>query len=326
MTSNQNKTRVLFMGSPEEVIEPLSLMLSKSDEFNFEIIGVVSQPAKPAGRKRVLTDPPLATFAKEQGLTCYQPEKASSPEFLQTLEGLSVDVIVTAAYGQILSQAFIDTPKQGVINIHPSLLPKYRGATPVQSALLNGDTTTGVTVLYTVKALDAGDIILQSTSSIDPRERADALLARLFAEGGVLCCEAIAKMQDPSFKATPQDKDQITHCTKFSKSDAQIDYSKAAAETFNRFRAFYPWPGTFTYHEDKRVVIAGMEIPDASSLNADSGSFLFEKSEKCLKTQTDSGTLNITMVKPAGGKVMDAAAFFNGAKGKDQKFQFKESL
>ena len=148
--------RIIFMGSPEEVIAPLKSLISLCEGSEHELVAVVSQPAKPAGRKKKLTDPPLASFAKEAGLKVYQPVKARDPEFLNQLRDDQVDLIITATYGQILSEEFLSIPKRGTINIHPSLLPEYRGATPVQTALFDGLETTGVSILFTVRALDAG--------------------------------------------------------------------------------------------------------------------------------------------------------------------------
>jgi folate-dependent phosphoribosylglycinamide formyltransferase PurN len=159
--------RLVYMGSPSEVIAPLESLIKHCQKSGDEVVAVVSQPAKPAGRKQTLTDPPVATFAKEQGLRCLQPIKASDPAFLEELKSLEVDVIITAAYGQILSNAFLAIPRRATINIHPSLLPAYRGAIPVPAALLDGLETTGVTVLFTVKALDAGNIILQKSFAIE---------------------------------------------------------------------------------------------------------------------------------------------------------------
>ena len=173
--------RIVFMGSPKEVISPLESLMELCESDSFELVAVISQPARPFGRKKVLTDPPLATYAKEKGIHTLQPEKCRDEAFLtETLKELNPDLIITAAYGQILSQAFLDIPKLGTINIHPSLLPEYRGAIPVPAALLDGKKTTGVSILYTVKALDAGDIISQESHDIEDNETSDILLARLF--------------------------------------------------------------------------------------------------------------------------------------------------
>jgi folate-dependent phosphoribosylglycinamide formyltransferase PurN len=174
------------MGSPEEVVSPLQHLLEHCRKGKDQLLGVISQPARPAGRKKRLTDPPVASFAKEAGLTVWQPEKASAEEFLRTLEEAGPDVIITAAYGQILSERFLKIPKRATINIHPSLLPVYRGATPVQTALLDGLTETGVTILFTVKALDAGPIISQKRFAIEANAHALARYAALCQEANIV--------------------------------------------------------------------------------------------------------------------------------------------
>ena len=154
--------KLAFFGSPEDSIAPLQHLLDQGADVAL----VVSQPAKPAGRGRHLIDPPVATFAKEKGLPLLQPTKASDPDFLEQLQSFAIDVVITCAYGQILTQSFLDIPRRATINIHPSLLPKFRGATPVNSSILAGDSQTGVTVLFTVRKLDAGHIIIQEETAI----------------------------------------------------------------------------------------------------------------------------------------------------------------
>ncbi|NBQ54588.1 MAG: methionyl-tRNA formyltransferase [Proteobacteria bacterium] len=227
--------RIVFMGSPQEVVAPLQQLLTADGDFN--VIAVVSQPARPVGRSGKLQDPPLAEFAKANGILTLQPESARDPEFLEQLSGLNVDVIVTAAYGQILSKKFLAIPKRATINIHPSLLPKYRGATPVPAALLQGERSTGVSVLFTVKALDAGAIICAEESAIAPGETSGTLTQRLFDFSGPILIQALEKLRDPDFVGQPQDDRAATYCGKIEKSDGAMDWSLPAGVNLNRYRA-----------------------------------------------------------------------------------------
>lgn len=311
--------RIAFMGSPAEVIEPLQKLLDAPRDEDFEVVLVVSQPARPVGRSGQLQDPPLATFAKSKGVPVLQPESARDPEFLSQLEQANIDVVVTAAYGQILSKKFLEIPRRATINIHPSLLPRYRGATPVPAALLNGDTTTGVSILFTVKALDAGALISVAESPIDPGETAEALTRRMFALGAGELLKALQKLRDPRFTGTPQDDAAATYCGKIEKSDGQVDWAREADVNYNRFRAFYPWPGSFTSFNGKRVTILEMAPFDGavfsqSALPSVAGGFVFSKPAGGLVVKAGDGMVLIKRLQTEGGKPVDAAAFWNGIK------------
>lgn len=306
--------RLVFMGSPFEVIAPLESLIKHCQESGDELLGVVSQPAKPAGRKQTLTDPPVASFAKERGLLCLQPNKASDPQFLEELKAMGVDVIITAAYGQILSNAFLAIPRRATINIHPSLLPAYRGAIPVPAALLDGHSSTGVTVLFTVKALDAGHIIVQKTFPIEDNETAAALTPRLFAASAPLLFEALDKLRDPSFIGTPQDESKVTLCRKIAKTDGAINWGKDARLILNEFRAYQPWPGSYTEKDKVRITIEEMLPAPEGGEALRAGEFYFDKKEKIIRVGTGDGQLAIKRLKSAGSKSVDAPSFWNGQK------------
>ena len=306
--------RIIFMGSPKEVITPCETLLQFCKTDGHEFLGIISQPAKPAGRKKKLTDPPLATWGKEQGLLVLQPEKAKDPEFLNELESLKPDLIITAAYGQILTQRFLEIPTRGTINIHPSMLPKYRGASPVQTALFDGLEETGVSILFTVKALDAGNIICQQKSKIRPLETAGELMIRMFQLGGELLKEAISLLKDPQFTGHTQQEELITHCHKFEKSSGTVDWTLSTDEIVHRFQAFHPWPGTFTFLNGKRVMIDKISLSDKDFDDLEEREFKYFKSEKAVILRTKDGFLKIHKVKPEGSKLLDGAAFWNGLK------------
>lgn len=308
--------RLLFMGSPAEVISPLQSLLEPGRPDT--LIGVVSQPARPAGRKQVLTDPPVAEFAKANNIPCFQPEKASSPEFLETLRTLAPDVIITAAYGQILSTAFLQIPKRATVNIHPSLLPAYRGATPIPAALLDGCSETGVSVLFTVKALDAGAIIVQRTFAIDRYETNAGLTPRLFAASAPLLAVALDRLRDPAFEGVPQDESKVTFCRKIAKTDGEINWTKPALQLSHEHRAYQPWPGTYASLAGQRLVIEDLRIADDQAGALKPGEFILDKKHKALRAGTVDGQLLILRLKPAGSKSLDVLSFWNGAKIKDK--------
>ncbi len=266
----------------------------------------------------VLTDPPVASFAKERGLLCLQPVKASDPVFLDELRALEPDLMITAAYGQILSSNFLAIPKRGTINIHPSLLPAYRGAIPVPAALLDGHSETGVSILFTVKALDAGNIILQKRYPIGAKETAAELTPRMFELSGPMLMEALDILKNPEFEGIPQDETQVTFCKKIAKNDGAILWNKSAKSLFNEFRAFQPWPGVFTSRQGIRVVIEEMSLAEPTDLR--SGQFVYDKKSKSLLVGTGDGTIAIHRLKSAGSKSMDAAGFWNGLRSQGDEY------
>jgi methionyl-tRNA formyltransferase len=290
------------------------------DSRKHSVVAVVSQPARKAGRGQSTIDPPLAGFAKQMGIATLQPESPRDPSFLSQLKDLEPDLAITASYGQILSDTFLAIPKRGTINIHPSLLPKYRGAIPVQAALMAGDTTTGVSILFTVKALDAGAIILQKPFVIDPNETAELLLTRLFQKSSPLLIKSLSLLEDPSFAGTPQDESLVTHCSKLEKSQGQIQWNHPAVQIFNLYRAFYPWPGVYSFFQGKRYQFTNMSLSSDKESDLNPGSFRFDKPSKTLKIQTGQGTLEVLRIKPEGSKEIDALAFWNGLKHREGLF------
>lgn len=300
---------LVFMGSPVEAIECLKVILANQHSWGVNLTSVVSQPARAAGRKRVMLDPPVAEFAKKEGILTLQPEMARDESFLAQLRQLNPDIIVTAAYGQILSERFLEIPNRATINIHPSLLPMYRGATPVQSALLNGESRSGVTVLFTVKKLDAGNIVVQEPYDFGPKMTAGELLPILFKIGGGLLEHAIEKLRDKSFEGEPQDEDIATYCGKFSKDDGLIDWTNNAGTLLNHYRAFTPWPGMFTFLNGVRVRILEMIVSD-SNLVLSPG--CFELIEGRLLVGTGGGIIEIKRLMRAGSKESDGKSFMNG--------------
>ena len=297
--------RICFFGSPSEVI-PLLETLSK----HCELVAVVTQPAKPCGRGKVLTDPPVAQYAKFKGLKIMQPISAKSPEFLAELQSFKPDLCITAAYGQILSDEFLKIPTRGTINIHPSQLPQYRGATPVPSALLNGDKQTGVSILFTVKKLDAGAIILQQKFAIKDDETAGELTSRLFKESGKLLTTAIEKLEDKSFGGIAQNEKEVSHCKKITKADGEINWNDPAEKIFNQYRAYTPWPGVFTFSQEKKRFIFGKITFSKEDLNTPQGTCFFH--ENRLMVSCGRGSIEIHSLQPEGKKMVASHTLLNG--------------
>jgi methionyl-tRNA formyltransferase len=309
--------RVAFLGSPSFVIPPLEELL----RAGVEVACVISQPSRQAGRGKAVVDPPPVTFAREKALKVFQPENINQSEFLETFRALEIDVAITASYGQLLSREFLSIPKRATINIHPSLLPKYRGAIPVPAALLDGLRETGVSVLFTVFKMDAGNLIVQEKTSIEPDETADRLTARLFKRGGELLVPALKLLEDETFVGTPQDETQVTRCRKLAKDDGRINWNEPAEKIYNAYRAFYPWPGSFTFLGDRRIVVTAMKLEN-SARSLEPGQFQYDKATKSLFVGAAKGTLRLEKLKPEGGKELGADAFWNGLKSEQQQGRF----
>lgn len=300
------------MGSPEEVIAPLEYLRNKIKDL--DLVAIVSQPARKVGRGKKLTDPPVAQFGKDNGITTFQPEKASSEDFLNDLRSLEPDLIITAAYGQILSDEFLKIPKRGTINIHPSKLPIYRGATPVQAALLNGDQSTAVSILFTVKKMDAGNIIIQKDFDIASDETSLELLPRLFKESGPLLEDAVKKIQDPEFEGEIQDELKVIECRKIKKEHGFINFLEDSNIIINKYRGLNPWPGVYGFIDATRVAFDNLVNLESSELNA--GEYRYDKPSKMVVVGTNTNDIGIKNLKPAGKKLLDAPSFWNGLKDK----------
>jgi methionyl-tRNA formyltransferase len=236
-------TRIVFMGSPDFALPALRRLL----ESGHEVVAVYTQPDRPAGRGRTLQAPPAKTLALAHGVPVFQPARVSAPDSVQELARLAPDLIVIAAYGQILKQPVLDIPRRGVLNVHASLLPRHRGAAPVAAAILAGDEETGVTILQTELTLDAGPILAQRRVPISPQDTTGTLTERLAEEGADLLMEVLPAWLDGSLAPTPQDASKVTYAPILHKEDGRVDWGLPAEDIWRRVRAFTPWPGAFTY-------------------------------------------------------------------------------
>ncbi len=298
--------RIVFLGTPSFAIEPLKRIL----DSHHEIVGVVCQPDKMGNRKKI-TQCDVKKFSLEHNLPLYQFEKISR-DGVEVLKSLLPDVMVTAAYGQILSQEVLDVAPFGVINIHGSLLPQYRGASPVQHALLNGDSKTGVTIVKTVYELDAGDILLSKSLTISDNENAQELFDRLSVLGGDAIIEALSLIEQGKADYVPQDHTKATFTKKISKETEQIDWKKSNWQVHNLVRALNPNPTAWTTLKGKRLKIF-KTIPVESADDYPVGSVI-ELTKKHFVVACGKGAVQVLELQEEGGKRLASAQYLCGNK------------
>jgi methionyl-tRNA formyltransferase len=237
------------MGTPPFAVPTLEALSRRGHPVAL----VITQPDRPAGRGQKLTPPAVKVKAIELGLAVYQPEKIRAPEALERLREIGPDIIVVVGYGQIIPQAIIDLPRYGIVNVHSSLLPKYRGAAPINWAIANGETATGVTTMRVEKRLDAGDILLRRGTAISPAETATELAERLAPLGAELLIETLDGLGAGTIAAEKQNDAEATYAPILKREDGWIDWLRPAQEIFNRIRGFDPWPGAYTSFRGKRL-------------------------------------------------------------------------
>ncbi|VGO14351.1 Methionyl-tRNA formyltransferase [Pontiella desulfatans] len=296
--------RIVFMGSAELAVPSLRAILQGGMD---DVVGVVSQPDRPAGRKRMPTPSPLKAFAEQEGLNVMVPEKIGDPDAVAALAALEPDLLVVVAYGQYIPQRVIELARYEAINVHPSLLPKYRGAAPIQWAILNGDAQTGVSIIYLAKKMDAGDILRQETFPLGVNETSATLHDKLSLLGSELLLEAIDDIRNDTVARTVQDEAQAVEIRKLAKEDGAIDWAQSAEAIRNRIRAFDPWPGSFCkLPNGEALKVWKAELEDG---RGDPGELLDDQ----LLVATGEGGLRIIEVQPLGKKRMPSAAFLNGS-------------
>ncbi|MCM2972098.1 methionyl-tRNA formyltransferase [Larsenimonas suaedae] len=241
--------RVAFAGTPEFAAESLKALLSS----RHEVVGVWTQPDRPSGRGRRMTQSPVKTIAQEQEIEVYQPVSLKNTEDQETLRALAPDVLVVVAYGLLLPQAVLDIPRLGAINVHASLLPRWRGAAPIQRAIEAGDAETGVTIMQMDAGLDTGDMLAKTNAQIDIDVTGGALHATLAAQGAVALVDTLDALASSTVTATPQPETGVTYAHKLTKAEAELDFSRPATELARRIQAFNPWPVAWTSLGDQKL-------------------------------------------------------------------------
>ena len=303
--------KVVFMGTPDFAAEILKALR----QCPVELQAIFTQPDRPVGRRQVMTPPAVKVLAEEYGLPVYQPERIKRVRWVEELRSLAPDLIVVAAYGQILSREILDIPPLGCINIHGSLLPRYRGAAPIQWCIANGEEKTGVTAMQMNEGMDTGDMLLKREVPIAADETAESLFRKLADEGALLIREVVERLlAGEVLPREKQDEAQATYAPILKKEDGLIDWSRPAKEISCRIRGFYPWPGSYTYWQGQKLLIEeacpleeeGEGEPGAVQPGLSGGK------QTRLLVQTGKGLLQIKRLQPQGKKSMEAEAFLRG--------------
>lgn len=300
--------RIVFMGTPEFAVPSLKLLVEQS----YEVVAVVSQPDRPKGRKKTLTPPPVKEAALSLGLPVLQPERMRSSEAVEQLAQYKPDLIVTAAYGQILPKAVLDMPQLGCINVHGSLLPKYRGGAPIQRSIINGELETGVTIMYMAEGLDTGDMISKVSIPITDQDTSGTIFEKLSKAGAQLLGETLPSIADGSVRAVPQNDKEATYAPNLTREDERIDWNNPARAIFNQVRGLSPMAGAFTYLNGEVFKIWTCSARYGQTGKA-SGTIIAIDNDG-LHVQTGAGVLVVNEVQPSGKKVMSAAQWLQGAR------------
>jgi len=316
--------RIVFMGSPDFALPVLRSLL----QSEHEVVAVYTQPDRPAGRGRALQAPPAKTLALAHGVPVFQPARVSAPDCVEELAKLVLDLIVIAAYGQILKQPVLDIPRRGVLNVHPSLLPCHRGAAPVAAAILAGDEEAGVTIMRTELALDAGPILAQRRVPVSLHDTTGTLTERLAEEGADLLMEVLPAWLDGGLVPTPQDASRATYAPTLRKEDGRVDWGLPAEDIWRRVRAFAPWPGAFTYLDglplrllDTWPLAVGDEGQPAGLPARQAGTVVPCPPGAAISDQpgfavvTGRGLLAIMRLQLAGRRALPATDFLRGQRG-----------
>jgi methionyl-tRNA formyltransferase len=307
---------IIFMGTAELSCASLEKL---TRDKNFSIAAVVTQPDKPRGRDLKLQFSPIKILAERLNLPILQPAKARDEKFISQLRELQPDLIIVVAYGQILPPAILDLPKFGCVNVHTSLLPKYRGASPIQSAILNGEIETGVTIMKMDAGLDTGDILAQTRTPILLEDNSQTLHDRLAQLGADLLTKTIPDFVAGKISPQPQPTEGVTYAAKIKKEDGKIDWNLSAQEILNRLRAFTPWPGVFTFLENSLLKIWKAEMVERSG---NAGEILSADKSGVIVT-SGKNALRILELQLEGGRRMNAQEFLAGHSLKPgQKFTF----
>ncbi|TWT07474.1 methionyl-tRNA formyltransferase [Planococcus sp. CPCC 101016] len=302
-------TKIIFMGTPAFSVPILRMLV----EEGYEIISVVTQPDRPVGRKKIMTATPVKEEAIRLGLPVYQPEKLKNPEELQHVLDMGADLIITAAFGQILPSAVLEAPKLGAINVHASLLPAYRGGAPIHQAIIDGQKETGVTIMYMVDRLDAGDIISQATVPIEEQDHTGSMFDKLSIAGRDLLKETLPSIIDGTNERIPQDEQLVTYARNISREQERIDWSKSAVDIYNQVRGLYPWPVAYTTLNNANMKIWWTEKTSSTASGQATGQVV-DVTDDAILVQTGEGAIAITELQPAGKKRMTAKEYLKGPK------------
>lgn len=305
--NNSQPRRVVFMGTPDFALLGLDRLAQAAD---FKIVGLFTQTDKPVGRKQLITPPPVKIMAKKYGLKIFQPEKIKAET--ETIRGLKPDLIVVIAYGKIIPPAILDIPRYGCLNVHASLLPKYRGAACLNAPILNNDSETGVTIMKMDASLDTGPILRQAKIKLNGTENLETVHDKLSELGAELLLPTLRDWIAGLITPQAQDETKATYVKTLQKEDGQIDWMKPAAEIERLVRAYNPWPGTYFTTEGKTIKIIKAENKVLASSGHRPGEMFV--ADRRLAIQCGQDALVILKLQPAGKKIMTAQEFLSGHK------------
>lgn len=298
--------RVIFMGTPDFAVPSLEALLNSDDE----VVGVVTQPDRPKGRGQTMTFSPVKDLAVGRQIPILQPTKMKDPDFLAALQKWDADVIAVAAFGRILPPSILSLPRHGCLNVHGSLLPRYRGAAPIQWAIIKGETETGITTMLMDEGMDTGAILLQERMAIEPQDTAGSLSVRMAALGGRLLSETMKHLKSGTLMPSPQDDRQATLAPILKKEDGLIDWNEPARSLANRIRGLSPWPGAYTFsHADRWVLWKAAPLSEPAS--AAPGTIV-DVTKQALHIATGDGLLAVNELQVANSRRMMVAQYLAG--------------
>ena len=299
--------KIVYMGTPPFAVPPLQSLVTAGHE----VVGVVTRIDKPAGRGKVLTPPAVKIAAVLSDVPVFQPKRVRERSSVEAIQAMGPDVIVVAAYGQILPREILELPKYGCINIHASLLPAYRGAAPINWAIIDGETRTGITIMQMDEGLDTGAILAQESIPIAPRDTTGTLTEKLSQVGSWLIVDSLSRIEAGEIKPVPQDPGKATLAPLLKKKDGLIKWDMTATEIHNRVRGLSPWPGAFSFLEGALIKLLETEVVPG---NGDPGN-LMQQGKDSLAVGTGKELLRIVSIQPEGKKAMTAVEFLHGHRG-----------
>lgn len=298
--------RVIFMGTPDFAVPSLEALLTKH-----EVVLVVTQPDKPKGRGKKMVPTPVKACALEHGIPVLQPEKVKEPEFVEQLRSYEPDLIAVTAFGQILNEPILEMPKYGCINVHGSLLPKYRGAAPMQWSIIDGEKVTGITTMYMAKGLDSGDMLLKAEVEITDEDTFATIHDKMAVTGANLLLDTLDQLEAGTLERTPQDHDAATYAPMITKETGHIDWRKNRQDIINLIRGLNPVPAAYTIYEEEVLKIFGAALSDVQADDAANGEIVAVV-KKGFVVKCGDGCLLITEVQARGGKRMMTDAYLRG--------------
>ncbi|MFC7320394.1 methionyl-tRNA formyltransferase [Halobacillus campisalis] len=309
-------TRIVFMGTPDFAVPVLEQLVS----HNYDVVLAVTQPDRPKGRKKVLTPPPVKQAAERLNIPVFQPEKIKS-EYHKVLE-YQPDLIVTAAFGQILPEGLLSSPSYGCINVHASLLPELRGGAPIHYSIIQGKKETGVTIMYMVKRLDAGDILSQVKVSIDDDDHVGTLHDKLSKAGSQLLLETLPRLLSSEITPIKQNEEEATFASNIKREQELLDWDKDQQSIYDHVRGMHPWPVAFTFWKGKPLKV-WWSVKVEGTYDQNPGTIVGFHEDGFLVATGDKKAIKITDLQPSGKKRMDGQAFLNGS---GQSMQLNERL